>query len=233
MGRFRLFNINQIFIIGLIVFGIMIAESKLKFIFSIAGAIGPYSRLAVILVVRTWAIWGRSKRIGYVLLAACIVGVVPVLVIEHIFLSFPPRFPTRSSYGLRVSLTASRTGDPRVRSRAFNLIWIRPHANLQMLPDIGQPDNCDQFCDHHHIRDVYVLILLYCAYPDKLTITSRSCVNPHEGISTMYFSRSLLFYHTVVVITHQIESLGISFVNMVLLLISPVRYPTKLSSCLN
>ncbi|KAJ3482312.1 hypothetical protein NLI96_g7065 [Meripilus lineatus] len=40
----------------------------------------------IILVVRTWAIWGRGKRIGYALLAASILAVVPVLVIENIFL---------------------------------------------------------------------------------------------------------------------------------------------------
>lgn len=70
---------------GLIVIGIIIAEST----WMLLGEEGPtltriYS--PVILVVRTWAIWGRGKRIGYALLAASILAVVPVLVIENIFL---------------------------------------------------------------------------------------------------------------------------------------------------
>ncbi|TCD64262.1 hypothetical protein EIP91_004301 [Steccherinum ochraceum] len=41
----------------------------------------------IILVVRTWAIWGRSKRIGIALGVVSVVALTPVLVIEHLFLN--------------------------------------------------------------------------------------------------------------------------------------------------
>ncbi|KAI0078056.1 hypothetical protein K474DRAFT_1594777, partial [Panus rudis PR-1116 ss-1] len=41
----------------------------------------------IILVVRTWAIWGRSKRIALILGIAAVLGLTPTLVIESIFLN--------------------------------------------------------------------------------------------------------------------------------------------------
>jgi len=40
----------------------------------------------IILMVRTWAIWGRSRRIAIFLGVACASALIPVLVIEHYFL---------------------------------------------------------------------------------------------------------------------------------------------------
>ncbi|KAJ3482314.1 hypothetical protein NLI96_g7066 [Meripilus lineatus] len=62
----------------------------------------------VILVLRTWTIWGRGKRIGYVLVTVSIVCLVPVLVIQKIFLDsivFPPN-PGRETLGLGFLLSS-------------------------------------------------------------------------------------------------------------------------------
>ncbi|KAH8102028.1 hypothetical protein BXZ70DRAFT_47824 [Cristinia sonorae] len=40
----------------------------------------------IILMIRTWAIWGRSRRIAICLGVACVSLLVPVLVIEHLWL---------------------------------------------------------------------------------------------------------------------------------------------------
>jgi len=55
----------------------------------------------IILVVRTWAIWGRTRKMGLILAAACLVAIVPVLYVENVFLKslvFSP-YPNRATPG--------------------------------------------------------------------------------------------------------------------------------------
>ncbi|THH32838.1 hypothetical protein EUX98_g1348 [Antrodiella citrinella] len=55
----------------------------------------------VILVVRTWAIWGRSQKVAILLAVAGATSLIPVLVIEHYFLNslvFSP-FPSPATPG--------------------------------------------------------------------------------------------------------------------------------------
>ena len=72
--------------IGLMVIGISTSESEFGNLpLSSLSKFGTWSSL-VILTVRTWAIWGRGKWIGFLLLAVSIMALTPVIVIEGIYL---------------------------------------------------------------------------------------------------------------------------------------------------
>ena len=116
----------------------------------------------VILVVRTWAIWGRGKRVGYTLLAASIFAVVPVLIIENIFLksivcevlssSISSAFHSPQILQFRHIPGLQLQGNFLALS-SFRSCWVQFQ---QMFANIRKSRYRSQFRDSHYFWDLFV-----------------------------------------------------------------------------
>lgn len=175
------------------VIGISTSESEFGNLpLSSLSKFGTWSSL-VILTVRTWAIWGRGKWIGFILLVVAIMALTPVIVIEDIYLK---SVICELSFGLWTSvnhltfsrLIASNATTSRVSNRTFVSLLVR-----------GNDQRVSVVCPHLQAPSLQAASLLwllskhvnfslipYPTYIDLPSTTSCTGVNSDENFPSTY-----------------------------------------------